>query len=331
MRDCRDVPRDVNLRQSIDRENHMRLGYDQPLYLLPFDHRKSYLTEMFHLGAPLTPDQQDAVIDSKAVIYEGFRQALGHAVPVADAGILIDEEFGADVLRDAARHGYVTALSTEKSGSAEFEFEYGDDFASHIASFRPTFAKALVRFNPEGDADINQRQTARLEQLSDYCRTVRQPFMLELLVPPTAAQLDQAHGFKTTFDLRMRPALVLQAMRVLQDAGIQPDVWKIEGLDRRRDCEHIVATARRGGRTKVGCIVLGDHTEEEEVVRRLETAACVPGFIGFAVGRATFWQAIAAYVAKQITRAEAVSLIARRYREWVSVFERARASQVKTA
>lgn len=307
------------------------LGYDQPLYLLPFDHRHSYVTGMFQFTGQLTPDQRAAITESKQVIYDGFRLALAQGVPFADAGILIDEEFGAEILRDATTNGYVTAVSTEKSGSAEFEFEYGEDFASHIAAFKPTFAKALVRFNPEGDADLNRRQTARLKQLSDYCRAVRQPFMFELLVPPTAAQLAQAHGFKTTFDLLVRPPLMLQAIRALQDAGIEPDVWKIQGLERRSDCEHIVATARRNGRSKVGCIVLGHDAEEAQVVRWLETAATVRGFIGFAVGRTTFWNAVAAYVAKQVTRAEAVSLVARRYREWVSVFQRARASQLRTA
>jgi len=319
-----------NASQSL-RRTTMRPGYDQPLYLLPFDHRHSYVTGMFHSNGPLTPDQREAVTDSKEVIYAGFREALRNGVPVAAAGILVDEEFGADILRDATRNGYVTVLSTEKSGSAEFEFEYGEEFASHIASFSPTLAKALVRFNPEGDADVNRRQTERLKHLSDYCRAVRQPFMVELLVPPTAAQLAQAHGFQTTFDLLTRPALMLQAIRTLQDAGIEPDVWKVQGLDRRSDCEHIVATARRNGRSKVGCIVLGHDSGDDQVMRWLETAASVPGFIGFAVGRTTFWHAIAGYVAKQVTRGEAVSLVARRYREWVAVFEQARALRVRTA
>jgi len=172
----------------------MSLGYTRPLYLLPFDHRHSYVTEMFRAAAPLTMDQRQAVIDSKWVIYEGFRQALLRGVPSEFAGILVDEEFGADILLDASRNGYLTALSTEKSGSEEFEFEYGDAFAQHIESFQPTFAKALVRYNPEGDATLNERQTTRLRRLSEYCRTTSQKFMFELLVPATNAQLDRVGG-----------------------------------------------------------------------------------------------------------------------------------------
>ena len=114
----------------------MSLGYNRPLYLLPFDHRQSYVTGMFHFTPPLTADQHDLVADSKQVIYEGFRQALGEGVPTPHAGILVDEEFGASILRDAIDHDYVTALSTEKSGSDEFE--YGTAFAEHIKTFGPT-------------------------------------------------------------------------------------------------------------------------------------------------------------------------------------------------
>ena len=174
----------------------------------------------------------------------------------------------------------MTALSTEKSGSDEFEFEYGAAFAEHIEAFRPTFAKVLVRYNPEGDAALNQRQTARLKQLSDYCRAAEQRFMFELLVPATKAQMNRAEGTKQTYDQLIRPAMMLQTIHTLQDAGVEPDIWKIEGLDRREDCERIVETARRDGRTNVGCIVLGRGADEAKVVHWLTIAASVPGSLG---------------------------------------------------
>ncbi|HET6360751.1 MAG TPA: DUF2090 domain-containing protein [Gemmatimonadota bacterium] len=309
----------------------MKPGYGRPLYLLPFDHRHSYLTGMFHVAPPLTAEQREAVIDSKQVIYDGFRQALDHGVPAAWAGILVDEEFGAGILRDAARHGYVTALSTEKSGSHEFEFEYGPSFAEHIEAFEPTFAKALVRYNPDGDAALNQRQTARLRQLSEYCRAADRLFMFELLVPATEEQKERVRGDEAAYDRLMRPGLMLRAISTLQDAGVEPDIWKIEGLDRREDCELLVGTARRDGRHGVGCIVLGRGVDEERVTGWLETAASVQGFIGFAVGRTTFWEPVADYVAKRATFQEAASRIAERYRGWVTIFERVRQSSPITA
>ena len=304
----------------------MNLGYSTPLYLLPFDHRESYVTDMFHFKLPLTADEHEAVAGSKQIIYDGFREALASEVPAAYAGILVDEEFGADILRDAAKRGYVTAISVEKSGLDEFEFEYGDAFAAHLDAFKASFAKVLVRYNPEGDAALNLRQTARLMQLSEYCRSAAQRFMFELLVPATKVQMERVRADKNAYDQQLRPALMRQAIHALQDAGVEPDVWKIEGLDRREDCEQLVETARRGGRGNIGCIVLGRGADEKRVVDWLETAAPVPGFIGFAVGRTTFWDAVADYQSKKATRQEAVSRIAQRYREWVTIFEDARAS-----
>lgn len=306
-------------------------GYARPLYLLPFDHRHSYETGMFELEPPLTPEQHRRIADSKQVIYEGFRQALGTGLSMRRAGILVDEEFGAAILRDATERGYVTALATEKSGTEELELEYGAAFAQHIEAFKPTFAKVLVRYNPENDAARNRRQRALLAQLSGYCRSAGQLFMIELLVPPTKAQLDRVQADKAAYDLRLRPDLMLQAIRAFQDADIEPDVWKIEGLDRREDCERVVETARRGGRHHVGCIVLGRGADESRVVGWLEIAASVPGFIGFAVGRTTFWESVADYEAKKVTRQEAASRIAQRFRGWAIIFERAHPLDTSTA
>jgi myo-inositol catabolism protein IolC len=302
----------------------MSRGYNHPLYLLPFDHRHSYESKMFHFTPPLTDAQRASVGDSKQLIYEGFLQALSDGVPASHAGILVDEEFGAPILRDAAARKYVTAMPVEKSGQDEFEFEYGDAFRSHLDAFHPVFAKALVRYNPEDDAALNQRQRQRLRQLSDYCAGSGLSFMFELLVPATPAQLARAGQGAAAYDRRIRPALMRQAITELQEAGVEPDVWKIEGLDSVEDCRLMVETARRGGRDGVGCIVLGRGADESKVRQWLETAACVPGFTGFAVGRTTFWDAVQGYEAGKLPRPAAASLVARRYSEWVGIFQKAK-------
>ena len=309
----------------------MNLGYDKALYLLPFDHRHSYVTDMFDFKMPLSAQQHNHVGDTKQLIYEGCRQALADGVPSDAAGILVDEEFGADILRDARRRGFVTALSTERSGSGEFEFEYGASFESHIEAFDPTFVKVLVRYNPErGDAQ-NQRQSRRLRQLSNYCCRSGRRFMFELLVPATESQMKRVMGDKDAFDQQTRPLLMKQAIIELQDVGIEPDIWKIEGLDSREDCERIVETVRHGGRGSVGCIVLGRGADEAKVRSWLRTAAGVDGYIGFAVGRTTFWDAVAGYRAQTLSRAEAAVDISRRLREWVGIFERVRLSRLPGA
>jgi myo-inositol catabolism protein IolC len=300
----------------------MSPGFNRPLYLMPFDHRETFTTRMFGWQGVLTADQTAQISDLKQVIYEGFTAAIAAGAPKEKAGVLVDEQFGAAILRDAAAHGYMTACPVEKSGQQEFDFEYGSDFAAHIEAFHPTFSKVLVRYNPEGDPDLNRRQSKRLRQLSDYLRNKsRSLFMFELLVPPEEFELERVRGNRHTYDSQVRPRVMTDAIQELQDAGVEPDVWKIEGLDRAVDCQRVVAAARRNGRNAVGCIVLGRGEDDGQVSAWLATASQVPGFIGFAVGRTVFWEALMSFHAKKITRDAAVARIARRYKEFVDIFQ----------
>ena len=298
------------------------VGFDKPLYILPFDHRGSFQSKMFGWKGTLTSDQTAQIAATKQVIYDGFKTAVSLGVPKHKAAILVDEQFGGAILRDATSNGYTTACPAEKSGQEEFDFEYGEEFAKHVEALHPTFCKVLVRYNPEGDPALNARQAARLRRLSEYLHGKSQSrFLFELLVPAEKAQLDRLRGDKKAYDLQLRPRLMVEAIQELQDAQVNPDVWKVEGLDRREDCENIVTAARRGGRDTVGCIILGRGEDDQKVREWLSTASSVPGFIGFAVGRTSFWDPLVAWRAKEITRADAVNRIAARYREFSDIFE----------
>lgn len=300
----------------------MPRGYDRPLYVMPFDHRGSFQKKMFGWPGALSEAQTAEIAAAKRVIFDGFKAAIAGGAPKGKAAILVDEQFGADILRDAKAEGFTTCAPAEKSGQEEFDFEYGEDFTKHIEAFGPTFCKVLVRYNTEGDRALNNEQAARLKRLSDYLAAKNQSrFMFELLVPPEKAQLEKLKGDKAAYDLELRPRLMVQAIHELQDAGVEPDLWKIEGLDRREDCEKMVVAARRGGRDKVGCIILGRGENDDKVHEWLATAAAVPGFIGFAVGRTVFWQPLVDWRAKKITRDQAVAAMAKRYREFVDIFE----------
>jgi len=303
----------------------MAIGYDRPLYVLPFDHRGTFQKNMFGWSGTLADAQTAKIAAMKQVIYDGFKAAVAGGVAKEKAGILVDEQFGTAILSDAAKNGYSTSCPAEKSGQDEFDFEYGGDFARHIEAFRPSFCKVLVRYNPEGDSAINNRQAERLKRLSRYLHSGGPSrFMFELLVPATPAQLEACGGNKREYDRGLRPELMVRAITVLQGAGIEPDVWKIEGIDQPEDCERVVAAARRGGRDRVGCIVLGRGEDDTKVRQWLTTAAAVPGFIGFAVGRTSFWGPLSDWKDGRTDRDAAVGEIARRYREWVDIFESTR-------
>jgi myo-inositol catabolism protein IolC len=303
----------------------MNLGFDKPLYIQPFDHRGSFQTKMFGWKGTLTEEQTAAIAAAKQVIYDGFKMAVADGVPKEKSGILVDEQFGAAILRDAKAHGYATACPAEKSGQDEFDFEYGNDFGKHIEAFDPTFCKVLVRYNPEGDPDLNRRQAVRLKELADYLHAKgRTLFMFELLVPAEKAQLDRVRGDVKAYDVEIRPGLMVRAIKEFQESGVEADVWKIEGLDRLEDCEKVVAAAHRDGRDHVGCILLGRGEDDKKVHQWLTTAAKVPGFIGFAVGRTVFWEPLIEWREQKTSREAAVAEIARRYGELVDVFEKAR-------
>lgn len=304
----------------------MSIGYDRPLYILPFDHRGTFQKNMFGWSGEISEEQTAKIADMKKVIYDGFKEALAKGVPQEKSGILVDEQFGAEILTDAAKHGYNTSCPSEKSGQNEFDFEYGEDFAKHIEKFHPTFCKVLVRYNPEGDADMNRRQAERLARLSKYLHSGGpSKFMFELLVPAEKAQLEKVGGDKKKYDHDLRPSLMIKAIHELQNAGVEADVWKIEGIETADDCKKVVEAMKHGGRDHVGGIILGRGEDDTKVRQWLKTAASVPGFIGFAVGRTSFWEPLVEWKEGRKSREATVTEIARRYREWCDIFESASA------
>jgi 5-dehydro-2-deoxygluconokinase len=309
----------------------MTLGYDKPLYLIAFDHRGSFEHDLFGASEPVPDHVRDGIIGVKEMIYDAHVQALADGAPAEASGVLVDEEFGAGVARRAKAEGVPLAMPAERSGQEEFEFEYGEDFAAHIKAFDPTFTKVLVRYNPEGDAELNQRQTARLAQLSQWLHDRDRRFLFELLVPATTAQLDKFEGHQRDYDRLLRPSLVVATLAALQAGGVEPDIWKIEGLDAASDCEAVVAQARSGGRNGVKCIVLGRGADEPQVLEWVRIGAGVDGFDGFAVGRTLWEQALKDFLAHKLSRAEAITTIARRYRDVIDAYRGAEAAATPAA
>src|SRR5207244_7059125 len=187
------------------------LGFNESLYILPFDHRKSFQTKMFGWSGTLSPERTAEIAATKQVIYDGFEAAVKAGVPKQKAGILVDEQFGAAILRDATAHSYTSACPAENSGQEAFDLEYFEEVALNIEAFNPTFCKVLVRYNPEGDRALNRRQAARLRRLSEYLHNdCRSRFMFELLVPPENADVDQIKGDHEGDSMEIRRPLRIQ-------------------------------------------------------------------------------------------------------------------------
>jgi myo-inositol catabolism protein IolC len=289
--------------------------------ILAFDHRSSFTEKLFGIkNRKPTAEEKKQIEEYKKLIFTGFRLALDKGVPLEIAGLLVDEEYGADILREAKKSGFTFAMPVEKSGQAEFDFEYGEDYAKHIVEFDPTFVKVLVRYNPAGEAIVNQRQLQRLKMLSEYLQRTSKTFLFELIVPATPQQLMEAGGSKETYDNAMRPRLMVQSLKEIQDAGVEPSVWKLEGVANPDDAKAIVKQAQSGGR-KAGVITLGRGESKEMVQRWLAVGAKIPGIIGFAVGRTIFWQPLVEHKAGTINQDEAVKKIAFNYADFVKLWQ----------
>jgi 5-dehydro-2-deoxygluconokinase len=301
----------------------MILGYDQKLYVLAFDHRGSFQKKFFGIQGEPDAEQTAIIADAKHLIFEGMLQAVGSGADPSVTGVLVDEQFGSTVPQEAHEKGLKLAMPAERSGQNMFDFQYGDDFGEHILKFDPDFTKVLVRYNPEGDAGENTVQLEKLKRLSDWLKQHDRKFLFELLVPAEDAQLQSVDGDTDRYDAELRPQLMRRAITEIQDFGIEVDIWKIEGVDERSDCEMLAEQARSGGREGVVCVVLGRGANDDKVDEWLQAAAPVDGFVGFAIGRSIWWDPLKAYVDGKIERSAGAAKIAENFMRFVKVYERA--------
>ncbi|HEV8563985.1 MAG TPA: DUF2090 domain-containing protein [Actinomycetota bacterium] len=299
----------------------MTIGYSGKLFLLAFDHRGSFQKTFFGVQGDPTPEETARIVDAKTLIFEGMRRAPDDGLSRDGAGVLVDEQFGAGVARAAKAEGLLLAMPVERSGLSEFDFEFGDEFGAHIEEFDPSFSKVLVRYNPEGDGDLNARQTGRLRKLGDWLHERGRLFLFELLVPAEPHQLTAVQGDAARYDVELRPGLMTRAIRELQRAGVEPDVWKIEGLDRREDCAAVAEAARAEGRDDVVCVVLGRGADRAAVDHWLRMGSGVSGYVGFAIGRSIWWDPLRAFVDGEASREEAAARIGSNYRRFIDVYE----------
>lgn len=298
----------------------MPLGYDRTIYIMAFDHRGSFQKLFGVTGAP-TAEDNARIADGKTLIFEGLQQAIADGASIETSGVLTDEQYGADVARKAKAEGFPVAMPVEKTGQEEFDFEYGDAFGDHIEDFDPTFAKVLVRSNPDWDPEMNRRQFGRLKVLGDWLAQHGRRFLFELLVPATDAQLASVGGDANRYDTELRPGLMLRIIEEIQGFGIDPDIWKIEGLESRDTCVQVSELVRRGGRDAVGCVVLGRGADDAKVETWLRAGSGVPGYLGFAIGRSIFNQSVKGMVAGTMDRSAAAALISQKYLHFIDVYE----------
>jgi myo-inositol catabolism protein IolC len=293
----------------------------EPVFILAMDHRASFAQDLFDVSGTPTAEDVARMRTAKSLVYEGLCQVA----PAGGGrlGVLVDERFGSAVAKAARRDGVVLAMPVERSGVGVFELEYGDRFAEHVAAFDPDFAKVLVRYNPADPAEVRHTQRSRLRAVSDWAAGEGRRWLLELLVPPTSAQLADGGG-PDGYDRNVRPGLTATVIAALEAGGVHPSIWKLEGYDRADGAEEVLATVAAHRDHPASCIVLGRHAPLARVERWLQIAAAQPGYAGFAVGRSIWEQPLRAHLARKIDADQLVDRVARAYRRLIHAYVDAR-------
>ena len=281
------------------------------LYLLPFDHRHSF-EELINAKDHPSKDEVDKIKDYKQMIFLAFKKALQQGVSKRDAGILVDEQYGREILLAARKNQLITCYTLEKSGQQEFHFDKSD-WKKKLKFFRPTYAKVLIRYNPVNKA-LNKRQAKKLKQLGDYLRKVKIKFLLEVLVPATEKQRISA------YETKLRPILTKMSIKELQKAGVKPDIWKLEGVDKLKDLLSISRQVKEDSEARI--VILGRGESRAKAEHWLKIGAKVPVVVGFAVGRTVFQQPLMDYQNKKTTKQQTIKAIMNNYLHFVKLFEK---------
>jgi 5-dehydro-2-deoxygluconokinase len=283
--------------------------------MLPFDHRSSFSRDLLGLTGTLTPENHARVTELKEIVYQGFLLVANEVSDHASYAILADNEYSARILNDARRKGFTIAMPIEKSGQDEFQFAE-KEWKEQIERVKPHIVKALVRYNPRGDAAMNRRQLARLASVADYCHRTHRLFLFELLVPPTSAQ-KKSYGER--YDAALRPALATEAIAAIQ-AVVDVDIWKIEALPAEDWRAAIRAADTTQRPTRPVFIVLGRNAPTTTVENWLRDAAPHEDIVGFAVGRTVFEKPLERYIAGDIGKEIAARQIASSFRHFSTVW-----------
>ena len=296
------------------------LGYNKNLFILPFDHRSSFIKLFGITNVQLSQDEKKTITNAKEIIYSAFQKSVSEGISKEQAAILIDEEYGDKIIQDAINQKYNVILTAEKSGQKEFTFEYADEFGKHIEKYKPTFVKALIHYNPNDDPLSKMRQQQKLEILSNYCHQNSYKFLLEVLILPTEQQFKNVSGNIQRYDVEIRPNLTVKAIEELQNSHVEPDIWKIEGMESEDSYKIVVLQVQKEERGNVGIVILGRAEGQDKVGEWIKVGRKIKGVVGFAVGRTVFWEPLTEYKNGKITKEQTIEMISNKFIYFYNLF-----------
>ena len=235
---------------------------NQKFLMLAIDHRESFL-KLMGLDSLPAPGKQ-AAIDLKHEIIGALINQVSGVLIDPDYGLPAYQGFNKPFLLPMEKSGY-----TDRAGERVTELAYS---AQSLIQNGATGAKLLIYFNPDVPS-AKAQLTVSQKALAD-ARAAGLPFFLEIRTYDPVNS-----GYRIDGDL------VLRSVHAFLEAGVKPNVFKLEYPTSDEYCQRITTLL-----ADIPWILLTAGESFDTFKAQLETASA-NGCVGFLAGRA-LWQEV---------------------------------------
>ena len=291
------------------------------LYILPFSENDNFIKILLGDFQQLNKKQIKLIKSYKEIIFEAFLLIREQTIYNKNCLFQVDEEYGLDIIKLAQHQKIDISLPIAKTGQKYFSLIFGKEFDQHLATIKPLLVSAVVRYNP-ANKKINQIQLARLKTLNNWCQQNNYHLVIELLVPPTAANLKKAKNKREIYNSKIRPNLVLKTIQEFRQAAIEPDIWEIEAFEMTEVWHEVIDSIRDDeSREQVGIIMLSC---DESFAKIKQWMSIAPRHLlnGFAAGCTVFMRPLQDLHENKINSKQAIKEIAKNYLELIRYWEK---------
>ena len=303
------------------------------LLVLAIDHRVDVCREILGSQADQpTADERERAAALKQLVFEGLAQAIEGDVAKSHAAIWVDSDLGEAVLLRARAMALPTVVSVGRPDIEMFRLEDGGGLIEKLARLGASYAGARVPCRLGVTREERDARLSALRMLSETCRSEGPSLLLELVVLPSKNDLREDGGI-TEWSEKVKPLLTVEAMRELQDAGVEPSVWVVEPPVDAKAAATIAGQAHVDDRVGVSLLfAVGNEPGIEHAGSGLtpsectavQTAARTTGVSGLVAGPTAYFRQLALHCSREMERADAVAEIASRFGAFCGAFIRAR-------
>ncbi len=299
-------------------------------FMAGIDHRINFCRELVGATGEPTAAERNQAARLKSVVFNAMRRAIESGLQKSQAAVWSDSDLGEAVLLRGRALSLLTAVSADQrteGGSSELSPTRGWDVATRLDS---DFAGVRVNYNPDSPRHIREQAQDNLFRLSRKCRGGNRGLLVELIASPTRRQIERTGGYEEA-----RTMVLLESMRQLQDAGVEPSAWVFEPPADRRAASALAAQAHLDERYGISVLfVVGaepDPSDKSDYPTRAEEemavlAARTLGATGILIGPAAYFAQLARLQRGLISEDEAIERIARRIHSLQRVFSDARST-----